>query len=99
MCSTSKFVTAAAVLARVDAGHERLERRIPYGRNDLLDYAPITRAHVGAGAMTVGALCAAAIEYRDNTAANLLLATIPGDDRRGAAARRSAARLLTWAWR
>jgi beta-lactamase class A len=78
MCSTFKFLAAAAVLARVDAGRDRLDRRVPYSRNDLLDYAPVTRAHLRAGAMTLGALCGAAIEYSDNTAANLLLATIGG---------------------
>jgi beta-lactamase class A len=55
-----------------------LDRRIPYGQADLLDYAPITRAHVAEGHMTVGALCDAAITYSDNTAANLLLKTIGG---------------------
>lgn len=78
MCSTFKFLAAAAVLARVDAGRDHLDRRVPYSRRDLLEYAPGTRAHLRAGAMTLGALCAAAMEYSDNTAANLLLATIGG---------------------
>ena len=78
MCSTSKFFIAAAALARVDAGRDRLDRRIAYSESDLLEYAPVTRVHVHAGAMTLGALCAAAIEYSDNTAANLLLGTIGG---------------------
>lgn len=78
MCSTFKFLAATAVLARVDAGRERLDRWIPYGRSALLDYAPVTRAHAGAGGMSLDALCAAAIEYSDNTAGNLLLETIGG---------------------
>jgi beta-lactamase class A len=78
MCSTFKFLAAAAVLARVDAGQERLDRRIPYSQRDLLEYPPVTRAHIREGAMNLGALCAAAIEYSDNTAGNLLLATIGG---------------------
>jgi beta-lactamase class A len=78
MCSTFKALAVAAVLHRVDGGRERLDRRIPYGAADLLAYAPVTRAHVTAGAMTVGALCAAAIEYSDNTAANLLLRSLGG---------------------
>jgi beta-lactamase class A len=78
MCSTFKFPLAAAVLERVDAGHEKLSRRISYGKIDLLQYAPVTRAHVSQGFMTVGELCAAAIEYSDNTAANLLLREIGG---------------------
>jgi beta-lactamase class A len=78
MCSTFKSLLAAQVLARVDTGSERLDRIIPYGPADLLDYAPVTRAHVTEGGMTVEALAAAAVEQSDNTAANLLLATTDG---------------------
>jgi len=78
MCSTFKLLLAAAVLRRVDRGEEHLSRAVPYGAADLLSYAPITRAHVGEGAMTVEALCAAAVTLSDNTAANLLLAQIGG---------------------
>jgi len=80
MCSTFKLLLAAAVLARVDAGKESLERRVPYSGADLLSYAPITRKHVAEGAMTVGDLCAAAIQYSDNTAANLLLPIVGGPE-------------------
>ncbi len=78
MCSTFKLLTAAAALKRVDEGAERLDRTIAYGPSDLLDYAPIAKAHVGEGAMTVADLCAAAIDWSDNTAANLVLQTIGG---------------------
>jgi|HubBroStandDraft_6_1064221.scaffolds.fasta_scaffold00516_9 beta-lactamase class A len=78
MCSTFKFLAAAAVLQRVDKKEEQLNRKISYGRSDLLDWAPVTKEHVAEGEMTVGALCAAAIDYSDNTAANLLLQTIGG---------------------
>jgi beta-lactamase class A len=78
MCSTFKVLAVSAVFARVDAGVEHLDRRIPFGQRDLLDYAPVTRAHVHAGSMTIEALCAAAIELSDNTAANLLLASLGG---------------------
>ena len=78
MCSTCKTLVVAAVLARVDAGRERLDRRVRYTKADLLDYAPVARAHVAEGALSVGMLCQAAIEVSDNTAANLLLATIDG---------------------
>lgn len=78
MCSTFKLLAAAAVLSRVDRGLERLDRRIAYTNADLLDYAPITRKNVESGGMTLDALCAAAIEYSDNTAANLLLKTLGG---------------------
>ncbi len=78
MCSTFKLLAAAAVLERVDRGLERLDRFVRYGRADLLAYAPVTTAHVGDGGMPLDALCAASIEYSDNTAANLLLAAIRG---------------------
>jgi beta-lactamase class A len=78
MCSTFKFLLAACVLRKIDAGTENLKRLISYNQKDLLEYAPVTRAHVQEGAMTVGDLCAAAVELSDNTAANLLLAQIGG---------------------
>ncbi len=80
MCSTFKLLAAAAVLKRVDAGQETLERFVAYGQTDLLDYAPVTKAHVSAGGMTLGDLCAAAIDWSDNTAANLILAAIGGPE-------------------
>ena len=72
MCSAFKALAAAALLARVDAGAERLDRKIVYAESDLMSYAPITKTHVGDG-MTLGELAAAAIDYSDNTAANLML--------------------------
>jgi len=78
MCSTFKALAVAALLAKVDRGAERLDRFVAYGRQDLLPYAPITSAHVRDGGMSLGGLCAAAIEHSDNTAANLILAQIGG---------------------
>ncbi len=78
MCSTFKLLAAAAVLKRADMGQETLERFVPYGQSDLLDYAPVTRAHAAAGGMRLGELCAAAIDWSDNTAANLILNAIGG---------------------
>lgn len=78
MCSTFKLLAAAATLKRVDDGREKLERKMPYSERDLLAYAPITKQHVTEGGMTVAALCAAAIEYSDNTAGNLLLYGLGG---------------------
>ena len=78
MCSTFKLLAAAATLKRVDEGAERLDRRIAYGPGDLLGYAPIAKAHAAEGAMTLAALCAAAIDWSDNTAANLVLQAIGG---------------------
>ena len=78
MCSTFKLLAVAAVLARVDAGNEDLTRRVAIVQADLLDYAPVTKAHLQAGSMSIAELCAAAIEWSDNTAANLLLHSLLG---------------------
>lgn len=80
MCSTFKFLAAAAVLHRVDRKQDHLDRFVPYSKDDLLEYAPVTKEHVKDGGMTLAALCAAALAYSDNTASNLLLRTIGGPD-------------------
>jgi beta-lactamase class A len=78
MCSTFKLLAAAAVLKQVDGRQEKLDRFVSYDAKDILEYAPVTKAHLKDGGMTLGALCAAAIEQSDNTAGNLLLDTIGG---------------------
>jgi len=78
MCSTFKFLAAALVLARVDAGQERLDRRVVVTRESLLEWAPVTSKRVGGAGMTMAELCEAAITVSDNTAANLLLASAGG---------------------
>jgi len=78
MCSTFKTLAAALVLARVDAGDEHLDRRVPVTSADLLAWAPVTSRNVGGAGMRVGELCEAAITVSDNTAANLLLASVGG---------------------
>lgn len=78
MCSTFKLLAVATVLARVDRGAERLDRRIVFGKDAVLAYAPVTSHRVGAPGMTVAELCEAAITVSDNTAANLLLASMGG---------------------
>ncbi len=78
MCSTFKVLAAGLVLARVDKGKEKLDRRIRYTESDLIGGSPATKARVGDGGMTVAELCAAAVTLSDNTAANLLLASFGG---------------------
>lgn len=77
LCSTFKAPLAAAVLARIDAGREQAGRRIAIRRSDLLPYSPVTEAKAGSS-LTVEELCAAAVTFSDNAAANLLLATLGG---------------------
>jgi beta-lactamase class A len=78
LCSTFKFLAAAAVLKRVDEKQEKLDRFVRYDAKDILEYAPVTKEHLKEGGMTLHALCAAAIEQSDNTAGNLLLDAIGG---------------------
>ncbi len=78
MCSTFKALLAAQVLSRVDAGQESLSRMIPYGEKDLIFTSPVTKAHVGEGALSVGTLCEAIVEVSDNAAAVLLMRSVGG---------------------
>jgi beta-lactamase class A len=78
LCSTFKLLLVAAVLGRVDQGKEQLDRRLMFGKEALLEYAPITSKHVGPPGMTIAELCEAAIALSDNTAANVLLAHLGG---------------------
>ncbi len=80
MCSTFKASLVALVLTRIDRGQDQLERMIPYSVGDIPDdwYAPVAKQSVAKGVMTVGDMCAAAVEYSDNTCANLLLARVGG---------------------
>ncbi|GLQ98041.1 class A beta-lactamase [Dyella mobilis] len=78
MCSTFKMLLAAAVLARVDRGQEQLDRRLVFGKDVVLEYAPVTSQHIGSPGMSIAQLCQAAVAVSDNTAANVLLAHLGG---------------------
>ncbi|MGN6279069.1 MAG: class A beta-lactamase [Sphingomonas sp.] len=76
-CSTFKGIAVPAVLKRSETERGLLDRRIAYGKDKLVTYSPVTEKHVGTG-MTVAELCAAAIQYSDNTAANLIIELLGG---------------------
>lgn len=78
MCSTFKLLVAGAILRRVDGGKEELSRRIRFGAADLVPYSPVTKAHTGEAGMSIADLCDAAITHSDNSAANLLVASLGG---------------------
>lgn len=78
MCSTCKALAVAFVLARVDRGEERLDRRVTFTTRELVSPFKMTAAYVGAEGMTIEALCEAAITVSDSTAANLLIASFGG---------------------
>ena len=79
MNSTVKVAICAAVLARVDKGKLSLSDKLAIHQDDILSYAPITKKYVGK-TMTIGALCYAALDMSDNTAANLLLKQLGGPE-------------------
>lgn len=98
MCSTFKWLAAALVLHRVDAGQEQLDRLIRFGSDRLLPHSPITARHVGDG-MTLAALCDATVTVSDNAAGNLILESFGGPAALTAYARRlgdTATRLDRW---
>ncbi|MFJ5229242.1 class A beta-lactamase [Kitasatospora sp. NPDC088391] len=77
MCSTFKTLAVGAVLR----GGDDLTARVHYTAADVTDsgYGPVTgRPENLAGGLTVAELCAAAIEFSDNAAANLLLRRLGG---------------------
>ena len=77
MCSTFKVILASAILKRSTQIDGLMQQRIKYQQSDLVTYSPITERHLEDG-MTVAALCAAAIQYSDNTASNLLMKILGG---------------------
>jgi beta-lactamase class A len=77
MCSTFKTYAAASVLQRCDRGQLHLGDQVFVNPAGLQPNSPVTQPQAG-HAMTLADLCAAALQHSDNTAANLLLATIGG---------------------
>nr|WP_310522440.1 class A beta-lactamase [Polymorphobacter sp.] len=77
MASTFKALLVAAILERVDQGHDSLDRAIPIAKRDIISNSPTSEKHIG-GTATVAELSEATIIYSDNTAANLLLPAVGG---------------------
>ncbi len=77
VCSTFKVLAASAILRKSGPIAGLLQRTIKYQQSDLVANSPITKKHVSEG-MTVAALCAAAIQYSDNTAGNQLMKILGG---------------------
>jgi beta-lactamase class A len=79
MCSTFKASLAACILTRVDSGQDSLETPITYGATDIQDWhAPVAKANLSKGSLSVRDMCRAAVEQSDNTCASLLLSRIGG---------------------
>jgi beta-lactamase class A len=69
LCSTFKAMLAAAILARAQGEPGLLDKRLPLPKDRFVDYSPVISKHAG-DAMSVAELCAAALQYSDNTAGN-----------------------------
>lgn len=78
LCSTFKLLLAVAVLKRVDAGELKLFRQIAFSSGDLVPNSPFCSALGPVSSASVKDLCRAAVAESDNTASNLLLATLGG---------------------
>jgi len=77
MCSSFKWILAAAVQKEVEEGRLTSGQVIRYSAKALLSHSPRTEAHLKDG-MTVDDLCAAVVEVSDNGGANLLLERVGG---------------------
>lgn len=77
VCSTFKLILAGAVLARSVNEPALMQQRLRYSSSDVVTYSPVTGPHAGDG-MTVAELCAATLQYSDNTAANVLVKMLGG---------------------
>lgn len=78
LCSTFKLLASAHVLHRADQGAEQMDRRIAFKRADLVPHSPVTEAHADGPGLTLAQLCEATLTTSDNTAVNLMLASIGG---------------------
>ncbi|MFJ4185235.1 class A beta-lactamase [Kitasatospora sp. NPDC089509] len=73
--STIKSLAVGELLHK--ASDADLDKVVPYRQEDVLEWAPITKQHVATG-MKLRDLAAAALQYSDNTAANLVMAELGG---------------------
>ena len=80
MCSTFKAPLAAAVLMGAESGKFGLEGQVAFSKSDLQEYAPVVKANMKRGRMSMAELAEAAVEVSDNSAANLLLPFVGGPE-------------------
>ncbi|MFW6691083.1 class A beta-lactamase [Streptomyces sp. MAR4 CNX-425] len=73
--STFKALAAGVVLRT--RSERELDTVVTYSADDLVAHSPVTAEHVATG-MTLRDLCAAAVRFSDNAAANLILAELGG---------------------
>ncbi len=77
--STMKFIAAAALFDWSSRNKTSLQEKVRYGKDDLVDWHPVTGSRLGEG-MTLEDLAAAAVTHSDNPATNLITRRIGGPD-------------------
>jgi beta-lactamase class A len=85
LTSASSCVAHSRRRSLLAFSHESIVVRIvsrrssPYGASDIQDwYAPVAKANLSKGSLSVREMCRAAVEESDNTCANLLLSRVGG---------------------
>jgi beta-lactamase class A len=78
MCSTFKAPLAAAVLMGAEKGSFGMDGTLPIRQEDLLEYAPVVRANLKRGRLSIAELAKGAVQVSDNSAANMLLPLVGG---------------------
>lgn len=79
LCSTFKFVLAAAILQRHDGGSVSLDRALNVTKGGVIANSPVAEKNIG-NTLTVGELCHATVTTSDNAAANILLKELGGTE-------------------
>ena len=77
LCSTFKLLLVSTILQMSTQQAGLMQQVLSYRQSELVEYSPVTAKHIGTG-MSVGQLCAAALQYSDNTAGNLLIERLGG---------------------
>ncbi len=79
MCSTFKFLLAAAVLRQAERGTLSMDQALPIRAEEVsaVEHAPFTQTRVG-GSATIAELCESTMTLSDNPAANILLPLVGG---------------------
>jgi beta-lactamase class A len=77
-CSTFKVMAVGAVLQRSSKDPGLMDEHVIYGMDSLVPNSPVTSKHLGGDGLSNAELCAAALQYSDNAAANLLLRELGG---------------------
>lgn len=79
LCSTAKVMAVAAILKKSETKPELLNEKIMIYPTDLVNYNPVTQKHVN-HTMRISELSAAALQYSDNAAMNIVTSQLGGTE-------------------